>query len=176
MTDKNNESFFDNEFMDTETKDFFENPDNRSDEMPEDSGVKHETQSEKIPEKNNIDDSQSDNDPVDADNVIQNENDNQSQQKMSDQERYRAMAVEERTRRKEIQKQIDTLAQENARLKGTFDKIMQKAQEQAERDSEAQVPSFDENPLEALRHENEQLKKKFGNMEQNLSQREQQEQ
>lgn len=172
MTEKNNDSFIENEFMDTETKDFFDNPDNRDDGLPVEDNPGRETKVyESRNEKNETtDDSAEDNN---TDNETGNENDNHSHQKISDEERYRAMATEERERRKEIQKQIDTLNQENAKLKGTFDKIMQKAQEQAERDSQQNIPSFDENPLEALRYENEQLKQKMGKIDQNITQKEQ---
>lgn len=89
-------------------------------------------------------------------------------------ERYRAMAEEERIRRKEIQKQIDQIANENKQLKDTFNRIMKKAQEQAELESMPKPPSYEENPIEALRFENEQLKKKVGTIEQTNQQRDQQ--
>jgi len=101
---------------------------------------------------------------------------NDQNKTMNEQERYKAMAEEERIRRKEVQKQIETLNAENKKLKDTFDRILQKAQEQAELESQPKPPSYDENPIEALKYENEQLKKKFGNIEQSITQKQQQEQ
>lgn len=92
------------------------------------------------------------------------------QASQNDQQRYKAMADEERIRRKETQKQIDQLRSENDQLKTTFNRILTKAQEQ----QEAQAPSFDDDPINALRHENQQLKTKFDRLDQeNIRNREQ---
>lgn len=89
----------------------------------------------------------------------------QPAKQMNDNDRFRAMAESERVKRKEIQKQIEDMRRENENLKSTFNRILTKAQEQAEADQKASVPSFEEDPITALRYENEQLKKKMSGFE-----------
>lgn len=78
---------------------------------------------------------------------------------------YKSMAHEERERRKEAQKRVDELANENKKLRETFEKLIASSEKQQE------VPSFDDNPLEALRHENETIKKQLAGLNQTESQR-----
>lgn len=86
----------------------------------------------------------------------------EEQAQQNEHQRYKAMADEERIKRKETQKQIDQLRAENEQLKTTFNKILTRAQEQ----QEAQAPSFEEDPINALRHENEKLKTKVDQLDQ----------
>lgn len=92
----------------------------------------------------------------------------------NDQERFRAMADEERIKRKEIQKQIEVMKQENEQLKSTFNKILSKAQEQAEAANKPPVPSFEDDPIAALKYENEQLKKEMNGFKEFTTKQQQQ--
>jgi len=105
---------------------------------------------------------------------LQEETPSQDSQKQDDTERLRSMAESERIKRKEFQKQLDALKGENENLKSTFDKILKKAQEQ----SQDPAPSFDDDPVAALKYENEQLKKQMADFnsykDQQIQQTEQQ--
>lgn len=82
-------------------------------------------------------------------------------------QRFKAMADEERIRRKESQKQIDHLRQENEKLKEVFNQIMNQQKQEA-------APSFEDDPINALKYENEQLKKQLQGIQQDTQQTRQQ--
>lgn len=91
---------------------------------------------------------------------------------------YKKMADEERGRRKEAQAQIDSIKAENEKLKETFNKVMRTAQEKADKEN---IPNYDDDPLAALKYENEQLRSKIDplekaeqNRQQNYTQQQQQ--
>lgn len=147
-------------FGDQETTDFFEKG-GYEDSTEDVSAV------ESTPENEN--NSESETETNDSETIAETENAEEGDQESegvesgskNDQDRFRAMADEERIKRKEIQKQIETIKQENESLKATFNKILSKAQEQAKAANEPQPPSFEDDPIAALKYENDQLKKEM---------------
>jgi len=83
----------------------------------------------------------------------------------NDLQRYKSMAESERIRRKEVQKQIDGIRSENEQLKQTFNRILTKAQEQAQAAEEANTPSMQDDPVAHLAAENAKLKQKMAQFE-----------
>lgn len=81
---------------------------------------------------------------------------------------YKAAMHEERERRKEAQRQIDDLKSQNEKLRGTFEKVIKSAEEQQR---QAQAPSFDDDPIAALKYENEQTKKELASLKQDKEDR-----
>lgn len=61
---------------------------------------------------------------------------------------------QERQRRKELAAQVKAHEEKMRKMEETFQRFVQQSQQPQEK-----APSYDENPLEALRHEQEQLKK-----------------
>jgi len=180
MSTSREETFLDQEFGSSEMDDILNQQ--QQDEMNNPVSEKDMENNKSDPSENFVEDDEDlkplkNNDKKDDKNSDEAELESNDQTKtLNEQDRYKAMAEEERIRRKEVQKQIETLNVENKKLKDTFDRILQKAQEQAELENQPKPPSYDENPLEALRYENEQLKKKVGTIEQTQTQRQQQEQ
>jgi hypothetical protein len=78
---------------------------------------------------------------------------------------------EERERRKELAQQNKELQERTSRLETTFQKLMERANQTQE-----QVPNYDEDPLGALKYENEQIKRQiqYQNQLEQVRQQEQQ--
>lgn len=88
-------------------------------------------------------------------------------QKKSEYENYKKMAAEERIRRREIEGKFGELAKQNNDLQRTLERIIEKANEQ-------QAPSFDDDPIGALKAELDKTRKQTeelkGSREQELRQ------
>ncbi len=78
---------------------------------------------------------------------------------------------EERMKRKELAEQVKVANERSARLEQTFQKIMQGAQAA----NEPKAPSFDEDPIEALRQNQIRLEKRLADNDQYLGAKAQQE-
>lgn len=78
---------------------------------------------------------------------------------------YKAMAHEEREKRKEIARHVQQMKEENEQLKNTFQKILAKAQEQQELEQQAKQPSFEDDPLAALKFENDKIKNNLADIQ-----------
>lgn len=81
---------------------------------------------------------------------------------------YKAAMHEEREKRKELQRQIEEVRTHNQRLQDTFQKIITQAQQQQQ---QANAPNFDEDPLAALRYEQQKIKEKLEYQHQTEAQR-----
>ncbi len=75
---------------------------------------------------------------------------------------YKAMAHEERERRKEMNKQLQDQQAKVQKLEQTFQRMMEQAQYQQQQaqlqQQQAMEPSFEEDPLNALRRDQERIK------------------
>lgn len=66
---------------------------------------------------------------------------------------------QERERRKELQQQVESTAQRTAQMEEAFRKLVERAQQQQE-------PSFDEDPINALRAENQKMSQRLAQYDQ----------
>jgi hypothetical protein len=76
---------------------------------------------------------------------------------------------EERMKRKEIQSKLETQAQRLTKMEEGWNRLMQRMQQE----NQPKPPSFDEDPLEALRHQQEQQAKYLQQQHQTEQQRQQ---
>lgn len=143
----------------SEVDHFFETRGGENEPQAEENNVSHSSSNDKPVSENEERESATENSEADDEASQGGEDD-----KLSDQQRYKSMAESERVRRKEIQKQIDAIKQENEQLKTTFNRILSKAQEQAE---QANIPSFETDPIGALKYENQKLQNKVNELDQN---------
>lgn len=173
MTNPNDTNVIDQEFGDAETDAFLASEAEAEASEPSVNNDKSVTNENEPDVK--TEDHQND-EKLDGESSESDESNIDSNKQLSDAERYKAMAAEDRNRRKETQKQIEQLAQENKQLKETFNKILQKAQEQAEAEQQKEiVPDFTDDPIGALKYQNDQLRKEMDSMKTGLTQRQQQE-
>ncbi len=77
---------------------------------------------------------------------------------------------EERMKRKEIQSQLESTTQRLSQMEQGWTRLMERMQEQ----QQPKPPSFDEDPLESLRHDSEQIKQHLYQQQQAEQQRQQQ--
>lgn len=166
MTDQDAPVSFADDYQDNEVDKFFETKGGETEpEITENDNQqeREKPQQEIVAEKDTVQDDDEPNDVITKEEPV-----------AKDQERYRAMAEEERIKRKEIQKQIDTMREENDKLKNTFNRILTKAQEQANAETAAQVPSFEDDPIAALKYENDRLRHDFEGVKKYNEQQQQQ--
>jgi len=150
------------EYSDKETEDFFSSGGETElhDESNE-SGDTHEENPQENKIENNSETNQDESSDANREEDKGNDGESEDAQKAeTDSERLRAMAAEERIKRKEVQKQIEQLTKENEQLRNTFTQIVSSSQ----KDAKEQAPSFEDDPIGALKHENEQLKKQFSEL------------
>lgn len=95
---------------------------------------------------------------------------NETQQKAADKVVPYGALHEERERRKELQQQLREQQERTSRLEQTFQKVIERTQQPQQQ----QGPSFEEDPVEALRQEQEHIKQALRQQYQSEAQRQQQ--
>lgn len=128
-------------------------------------------------EKETIEDSQDDDqediEPNDSnDSDISNERDTRNVDEAKQQEldrNYKAALKEERIKRQELERKFKETSEQQEKLKSTFDSMLQVLQGN-QHEPNANVPSYDDDPIGYLRHQQEQINNVLHNQQAYLQQ------